>query len=289
MNLVGKIFIVLIFVMSLVFMSFAVAVYATHQNWRLVVERKPEDERLPDAPKGLKYKLQDARKDNQDLKDEHERLRGEIAAELKDKKTKLATLENELVKLTAQHVEMKKQRDELENTNKMQVATLTTEGENLKALTAEVEGLRNEIRVAQADRDKSFKTVVSLTEDIVQAQGQLSILKERSVQLSAEIAKQKKVLESVGLTIDTPPGDKPPRMQGKVLAVNRDKMIEISLGSDDGLRVGHTLEVFRGSKYLGRVEVMSITFNRAVAKIVPGYQQGVIQKGDDVATRLKVS
>ena len=37
MNLVGKIFVVLIFVMSVVFMAFAMAVYATHKNWREVV------------------------------------------------------------------------------------------------------------------------------------------------------------------------------------------------------------------------------------------------------------
>ena len=49
MNLVGKIFTVLIFVMSLVFMSFAVVVYATHRNWKEVVER-PEDEVGPGKP-----------------------------------------------------------------------------------------------------------------------------------------------------------------------------------------------------------------------------------------------
>ena len=37
MNLVGKIFVVFIFVMSLVFMAFAMAVYTTQQNWREVV------------------------------------------------------------------------------------------------------------------------------------------------------------------------------------------------------------------------------------------------------------
>ena len=37
MNLVGKIFVVLILVMSVLFMAFAMAVYATHRNWREVV------------------------------------------------------------------------------------------------------------------------------------------------------------------------------------------------------------------------------------------------------------
>ena len=34
MNLVGKIFVVCIFVMSMVFASFSIMVYATHTNWR---------------------------------------------------------------------------------------------------------------------------------------------------------------------------------------------------------------------------------------------------------------
>jgi uncharacterized protein YlxW (UPF0749 family) len=34
MNLVGKIFVFLIFSMSVVFMSFAVMIYATHTNWK---------------------------------------------------------------------------------------------------------------------------------------------------------------------------------------------------------------------------------------------------------------
>ena len=40
MNLIGKIFVVLIFVMSLVFMSFAVAVYGTHQNWKVEAAKR---------------------------------------------------------------------------------------------------------------------------------------------------------------------------------------------------------------------------------------------------------
>ena len=51
MNLVGKIFVVLILVMSVVFMAFAMAVYATHRNWREVVVN---EQAAPDKPLGLK-------------------------------------------------------------------------------------------------------------------------------------------------------------------------------------------------------------------------------------------
>jgi hypothetical protein len=92
-----------------------------------------------------------------------------------------------------------------------------------------------------------------------------------------------------GLSKDTPVDGIPPQVRGKVLAINQNNMIEISLGSDDGLRAGHTLEIFRASNYLGRVEVLSTSTDRAVGKIIPGFKKGAIQKGDDVATRFKVS
>jgi len=276
MNLIGKIFIVLIFIMTLVFMGLAVSVYSKHQNWYLQAE-------------ALKKKLNDAEQANIAEKEEHNKLRDAITAELTKKKKEFDSLNTQYTDLVEENKTAVTDRDDYKKKIEEQLATLATEGENLKALTAELEKLRGEIRLAQADRDKMFKANVGLTDDNAQADARIVALTARAVDLSAQIAMQKKLIESAGLTINTTPSDVPPKMQGKVLAMNAEKMIEISLGSDDGLKVGHTLEVYRANKYLGRVEVMSITFNRAVAKIVPGYQQGIIQKGDDVATRLKVS
>ena len=47
------------------------------------------------------------------------------------------------------------------------------------------------------------------------------------------------------------------------------------------------MEVFRGSKYLGRLEILRTSPDRAVAKIDKKLQAGQIQKGDRVATRFK--
>ena len=57
MNLVGKIFVFLIFCMSVVFMSFAVMIYATHKNWRDEVLR--ENPGGPGGKIGWKKQLED--------------------------------------------------------------------------------------------------------------------------------------------------------------------------------------------------------------------------------------
>jgi hypothetical protein len=60
----------------------------------------------------------------------------------------------------------------------------------------------------------------------------------------------------------------------------------MSIGIDDGIREGHTLQVSRNNKYLGRVIVRKATANRSVGEIDPKVQQGPIYKGDRVASKI---
>jgi len=276
MNLVGKILVVLIMVMSVAFMAFAVAVYGTHQDWK----KKAEEEAK--RVQGLQTTVA-----------EREAERDQLNAQLEQERTArdqaLAKLETERKELATQRDEMSKERDALLVKDKAAVAALDAAQQNLARLTKEVEGLRTEIRSTQSDRDKHFDRAVVLTDQIHQAEGEVRRLEERRMQLAAQLASANLVLDRNGLHKDMPVDGVPPRLRGKVLAVNRDNMIEVSLGSDDGLRAGHTLEVFRGSKYLGRVEVLHADSDRAVGKVIPGYKKGVIQRDDDVATRFKVS
>ena len=96
----------------------------------------------------------------------------------------------------------------------------------------------------------------------------------------------KEVLDRHDLDEFTPVVDIPPRVDGVVTAVSDRDLLEISIGSDDGLRVGHTLEVYRNNSYLGRVVVRRTEPDRAVVEILPEYRKGTIRKGDRVATKL---
>jgi hypothetical protein len=275
MNFIGKIFVVLIFVMSLVFMSFAVAVYGTHQNWKQEAEKQKN---LVTIARDELAKAEEAAK----------QLEAEKQREIEAQKDTLAKLEEQRKELATVREELVKERDALLIKDQEAVVALKAAQQNLERLTKEVEGLRGEIRTAQGERDKSFERVVELTDQIHQEKGEVERLKERRLQLAEQLAAAELVLKRHGLDKDMPVDGIPPMVRGKVLAINRDDMVEISLGTDDGLRVGHTLEVFRGSKYLGRIELLHTTTDRAVGKIVPGFKKGIIQRDDDVATRFRV-
>ncbi len=282
MNFVGKVLVWLILIMSVVFMSFAVGTYATHRNWKAAIENT---EASPTQPLGWRARLAEAKKKYEDLSAEHEKLKTEVAAEKLNQRQVLAKLEAQRDELVVKRDELQKERDALNQKDQESVAALATAQNALQKLTKEVEGLRKEIRLAQEERDKMFKQVVSTTDEIHRVTLELRIVKEREAQVAAALAKLQDVARSQGWTGIEQVAD----LHGKILAVNAEDLVEVSIGSHDGLKVGNKLEVFRGSKYLGRVEIITTTDNRAVAKIIRELKQGPMQKGDDVASRLKLS
>ena len=111
-------------------------------------------------------------------------------------------------------------------------------------------------------------------------------LAERQTQLLAEMARMEDVLTKHGLTALTDVANIPPAVDGYVTQVGDRDLIEISIGSDDGLRRGHHLDVFRQNVYLGRIVIIDTEPDKAVGEIVKEYRKGLIKKGDRVATKL---
>ena len=290
MNLIGKIFIVLILVMCVLWMGFAVAVYATHTNWRDVV-MNPEDKVTREKPLGLRFQLEASKQRNQELKDELEKVLGELAAEKAAKRQALTKLETENDELLRKRDQQEKDLVTLVQAERTAVTTMKTCQEALAVLRNEVDGLRADIRQAEKDRDNHFSELVRLTDQLYQAANQYRALKARSVTLAADMAKAQTVLRKFSLKPEpTLYEGTPPRIDGVVLAAGGKGYLEVSIGSDDGLLKNHTLEVYRSaggvSSYLGRVQVTDTAPDKAVCKILPEYLKGPMQRGDRVASKL---
>ncbi len=289
MTLVGKIFVVAILIMSVVYMGLALAVYSSHRNWKEVVDL-PRDQAGPGKEVGLKYQLEDLKAKNDELKLELDRLQAQIDTEQAAYRQNLAKLETERTELLANRQEMQQQLDELATQNRTLTGTVDSTQQNLTRLTQEVEGLRQEISETQKRRDEIFATLVTETDELHDAHGELQRLQERLNQLTATLGQYKQKLTANGISPDAPVVATTPALHGLVTAVRQNNLIEVSLGSDDGLRVGNTIEVYRDQTYLGRAEVLQTAPDRAVAKLLKDYRRGVVQAGDQVATRLnKVS
>jgi F0F1-type ATP synthase membrane subunit b/b' len=283
MNLIGKIFTVLIFVMSIFFMTMAIMVYSTHKNWRDIVINKDT---------GLQKLLKDAKAENNDLTEAKKNYVKELD-ELKTARQKdLAALENTVSLLNDEAKRREQDQAKLKQSERDAIALNTATQAESKKLREEVEGLRQKEEQAQADRDKHFKEVQRLTDELHDRANELSTLKERSRTLTADLAKATDTLRLFKLNpnIDYKDKQPPADLTGVVMAVRAGGLVEISIGADSGLLKGHPMEVYRvtssGSSYVGRINVMETTPDRAVCKIDPRYQQSDIKNGDSVTSKL---
>jgi hypothetical protein len=283
MNLVGKIFIVLILIASTVFMTMGIMVYSTQHNWYEAIVSKGGG----GMPEGYQMQLQTARTEAQKLKDEIQKYETAFQIEKQAHVEALAKAETardaykkNVDTLTAQIAEQEKRLADA-------ASALKTTEDIVTALRTEDTNLREDIRTANKATDEQLKKAQAMEDKLHIATRQLADLTERNNQLAQDVAKAVALLHNVGMTIKDPLNGRPPTVRGEVLAVDKDNHVEISLGTDDGLREGNFLEIYRGDKYLGRMQVLEAQPHRAVGKVLKELQQDVIRDGDQVATRLK--
>lgn len=148
----------------------------------------------------------------------------------------------------------------------------------LAAVTAERDSLRKDLKDARKQREEAFKKTVELTDALHQLANEFRELQARHTEL----------LQKRGESKAPSPDRQLPKMEGLILTV-ASGIVEISLGSDAGLRAGDRLDVYRSDKgvstYLGRIQIIEVTPDRSVGKILPG-REGEIRKGDRVTTPL---
>jgi predicted nuclease with TOPRIM domain len=283
MTLLGKIFTVLIFLMSIFFMAFSVAVYATHRNWREAVMRQTAEG--PEKPLGLTHQKAQLKERIAELEDEKLDLQTRTDQERAARRQALASLEAQVAQLKTDLAAAEQRVVALSGEKTELIGLSAMKSQTLEALRSETVDLRGNVIVAQRERDIHLKNATALQDQIHQQRGQYARLNERNTQLTEQITKAKKVMGAFDITEDTPIDGIAPQLEGVVLAVStRSGAVEVSVGSDDGLRENHEMDVSRKGAYIGRIQIKKTAPDRAVG-IVVGSRKGMIMKGDTVRTR----
>lgn len=277
MTLLGKSFSVVILILSLTFMVLALAVNASHRNWRDVVL----------GPTGMKTQIETIERTNEQLRVSETRVKDDLIREQAARRTALAAMQTRLSQLESETQNQSTELKDLRSKNSKLAEVDLSRAEELSRLTAEATRLRAQIRTEQQDRDKLFAETLELTDDMNKLRGFKQQLEERNRQLMAQVTRFEEVITAKGIDVNEPLDGAPPERNGNVLVINRPKhLVEVSIGFDDGLRSGHFLEVTRKGRYVGKLRVRNTEPNRAVAEILKDYSEGLILEGDRVDTTL---
>ena len=285
MTTVGKILVVLHLVLSILFMAFAGAVFTSQKNWRTVATTQTAA-------------LAKATQKQKDQQAEFDKERIATAATL-------AKQADDIVKLTGEKTALDTQAKALDADNKRLNVALDGVRDQSALSTTEADERKKEADLQREKNSVLFQTREELITGLQKAADdkfgldlQLQQLTEKHERMLADLATMKRYLASKNLTTDpklmqaqvTPP----PPLEGRITDYRKDpkggmEYVEISLGSDESLNVGHKLTAYSASgKYLGQIRLTIVYPDKAVGIVVKEEKAKnvIIQKGDHVTTKL---
>ena len=188
MNLAGKILVVIVFVMSLMFATFSIMVYASHRNWREEIVRANP---IGNQDVGLKEVYNRKTVENEHLTTQRNNLEEQLLSQKAETIKALTSLETMSVALRSEFATKAEQLKTKEAQLAANTVDLHKAEAELQELTAKVNQLRGEIAAAEQQTDEQIKRSVSLNDKLATASGQLAVLQERNEQLSSDVKQAK--------------------------------------------------------------------------------------------------
>jgi chromosome segregation ATPase len=187
MNLVGKILIVAVFAMCMVFMGIAMSMSATHRNWKQVVE-SPAASAEKDVPLGLNKQLANAQQRNEELKNKLKQLEDSVAAEQAAATQVRLKLEIENEQIRKELADLRTRREALETEVRTAMVDVQKAHDKLAQLGTEIDALKAKILAADQHRAKAFGEVVGLEDEMNQLANERQRLIDLNRTLTADHA-----------------------------------------------------------------------------------------------------
>jgi hypothetical protein len=282
MTFVGKILVIVIMIFSVIFLGISTVVFSASKNWRTATqeERKKVDD--------LKKKLADAQANKDAASKALEDAKAAFDGQAK-------TLTN---KIAAYEAENKRDLDQITAAR----GQLATAEQNAKSTLDEIEARRNETNLLRDQKSAVEKQAnefklhsADLNDRIRELERMLESATKNNGDLRDKVAKFSALLRQNGLSDDISQikgVESPPPVDGEVSRVDpTNRRVQITIGSDDGLVLGHELLVYRTKprpEYLGKISIISVDPNEAVGRVIGRTYQGKkIEPGDTVSSTLR--
>ena len=283
MSTLAKVFVIINLVLTIVFITLAGTLFHYHKDWRTAFNV------LRDAH----YKR--VRNYDQKVKS----LDGDIAAkvdyirskedEIRLKDSSLDKLREDLMSLRS-GLSLKRQEFQLLLSEHHKVVDqIDSKDLRIRDLSSENDQVKSEREVALKDKEIAEFQVARLTQIKNDLEGDLSDVRKDFHSARVKREDLQGILDQLQeygvdwrtLVVEEVP---PPTINGKVTAVKPDeKLVILSVGSNEETEAGHNFTIFRGNQYVAQVVVEKVTPTWSGARILN--QQMEVREGDEASTR----
>jgi hypothetical protein len=286
MTVLGKILVFVNLVFSLLTGALIIMVFVTRTNWRTEFESLNKKYGVQRTTiEAYAQDLDSMTKKKEEKEAELTALRTSTTEAEKGLNAKLAALDT----ISKQNEARAKAAEASLDAAVAEKGRRQQEVEALKAVNADKEKKLGDLEVAIKDfRDRAVGAEISYKAAL-----------ERNGLLLAQLEKVDRENQDLrntqapgGAGRGLVAGSQPPAedLKGSVLAVDaKSGLLTVSLGTDSGLKVGNTLQVYHlepKPEYLGTIRIVDANFKYAVARPVAPLQAIQLVKGDTVASRI---
>lgn len=285
MNQVAKVFVVVNFILSALYLGFAATVLSQQWDYRqMYVEQKI-------------LAQQQLKEDDEKLKDLEARLLNFRALVTdREKAAREKYLENERIK---------KDNEELKRQNQSFHTLLDKVSTDVKEINNKLGEKEARITKLEEERDRQKEIADKYLRDKESAEDERNRMEIQLSNLQGELSEKEKLLQrsqkelleakqivravrDAGVNIPALFKRAEP-VDGQVVAVSSDPqvpLVMISVGRDRKVETGYQFTVYRGSQYIGRVTVETVYPDMSAARIIKEMTPRAIQRGDSVTTRI---
>jgi septal ring factor EnvC (AmiA/AmiB activator) len=282
MSNLAKVFIVLNFVLSIVFLASAGSLLAKTDEWR----KKYEDEvaaRSKDV-RELNDRLSQLNSQFTATAADRDRLKGDLG-EVTTARDKYM---NDWKGEQAANAELRKSVEGANQTLRTIEATLSSAQEQIAAMQRAKEEAEAKMREAVDRQRVAESEVTRLTSETEDQSGQIDSLGRQIASLSDDRERLQTLIDmakEAGFDVTSLMAQ--PAINGKVVDVDpRAGVVVLSVGAQAEVKKGFRFQVFRGNQYVGEVIVDAVYPDLSAASVVRLVKGMDIRKLDDVATRL---
>jgi hypothetical protein len=280
MTFVGKILVILIMAFALVFLGISTVVFTTATNWSEKSKKQGE------SITKIQGQLRDAQARLVDAEAKLKAAEAEQKTAIAQRETRIADLTKQVTDTEGEMTASRSQLETAQNNAKVSLAEAT-------ARKGQIDVLNETLGKAQTQANEFNNQNIELKDQIRVLEREKAAAEQNAKDLRSFNGRAIAYLNKMGVSPEKvnslDPTSVPPAVEGKVMELNPTKRsMEISIGSDDGLAVGQELYIFRvqpRAEYIGKVKIVSIYPDKAVAEVIGNTVSGKkVQENDIVSS-----
>jgi len=286
MTFVGKLLVVVNLALTLCIAMFAAGVHSVQTSWRQkhdAVQQQLEEVQANNEKQVNRFKelIAEAEEQRKTAEAERTEWKNKYDAEkrsFEEVKAGQDSLTNALASARKKNTILDTQKKGLEQRTKALEKALAEIHSRQDQLVERIARLMDERHELQRQKQQIQRTHARLVQQFLAARKRLAANDiDFDPERALTLALRPKPAE--GIVEDVVPGTR-----------EKSTLVEISVGKDDGVTIGQSLFVYRlaedDPRFLGRIEIVFVTADKAVGTLIDDPKNGDIRKGDYVSEKL---